>query len=165
MTDEKLEAVNLERIHSLDKTFALKVSAVLTDLERHGYRPRIQEGYRSPADQLEAYNTGHSKLKFGFHNITGQGGSPRACAVDILDDDRPLSASTRFNLMLASSAWAHELDTGTLWGLTARQRGVVLAAVAAKEFDKPVRLGWDEGHVQVLTALSARDYWRLLNSH
>lgn len=43
----------------------------ITEMENRGYRPRIQDGYRSLADQMIAFNTGHSKLKYGFHHVTG----------------------------------------------------------------------------------------------
>jgi hypothetical protein len=29
-------------------------------------RPRIQDARRSPADQLKAFESGHSKLRYGF---------------------------------------------------------------------------------------------------
>ena len=40
--------------------------------------------YRSPAEQLEAYNTGHSQLKFGNHNVTDATGKPAARAIDVV---------------------------------------------------------------------------------
>ena len=47
------------------------------ELEAEGWRPRIQDGWRSIAAQELAFNSGHSKLKFGFHNVTGLAWSGR----------------------------------------------------------------------------------------
>ena len=74
------------------------MASVIEALEGQNIRPRIQQAWRSPAEQLEAFNSGHSKLKFGYHNATGKNGEKEALAVDLLDDDAPLNPSVRYLL-------------------------------------------------------------------
>ena len=70
------------------------VQAVLQEMESAGYRPRIQEAWRSAEDQLKAYNAGTSKVKYGFHNVTARNGTKEALAADIIDDNRPFNTKT-----------------------------------------------------------------------
>src|SRR6266849_193113 len=119
MTESDRLKRNKERLKELFPTFAVRIGKVLVDLEAAGVRPRIQEAYRSPEDQLKAFNAGFSKLKFGFHNVTGAGGNRESLAVDLLDDDQPLNPSTGYLLRLATVAQKQRLETGILWGLPA----------------------------------------------
>jgi hypothetical protein len=96
------------------------VAAVIAELEDEGWRPRIQDAWRSIAAQEAAYTTGHSKLKFGFHNVTGADDRPEALAVDLLDDDAPLNPGKPYLLRLAGAAANAGLDSGIRWGLSAR---------------------------------------------
>jgi LysM repeat protein len=121
----------------------------LTTLEKQGFRPRIQDAWRSPEDQLKAFNAGFSKLKFGFHNVTGVGARKESLACDVLDDDHPEAPPTRFLLALALAARAQGLTTGVLWGLPNELVTGVEAALAAKNIDARVSVGWDPTHTQV----------------
>ena len=87
MTEEQRRQQNAERLTELYPTFRTRIASVIDSLESQGMRPRIQDAWRSPEDQLRAFNSGHSKLKFGFHNVTAQDGSKEALAV--LRDSRP----------------------------------------------------------------------------
>lgn len=149
MTEEQRHERNRAMLAQCWPVFARKIEAVIHDLEGHGLRPRIQCAWRSPADQLKAYQAGNSKLRFGFHNVTGAGGHPEALAVDILDDDQPLDPPTRYLLMLASSVQAHGLQSGIRWGLSTWRRRKIDEAIAAKQWDAPVAIGWDPCHVEV----------------
>ena len=101
MTEPKRKQRNADRLLELFPTFRLRLSKVIEELEEMGIRPRIQDAYRSPADQLKAFNTGHSKLRFGFHNVTGANGEKESLAVDLLDDDNPLQLSKAYLLKVA----------------------------------------------------------------
>jgi hypothetical protein len=68
--------------------FAPKIRTVLDALEAQQFRPRFQEAYRSPEDQLTAFNGGFSNVKFGHHNVAGANGVKEALACDVLDDDK-----------------------------------------------------------------------------
>ncbi|MBI1780588.1 MAG: hypothetical protein HYR66_04385, partial [Sphingobacteriales bacterium] len=105
MTEPQRQQRNADRLLELFPTFHQRIAKVIADLEAINVRPRIQDAYRSPADQLKAFNSGHSKLKFGFHNVTGANGQKESLAVDMLDDDSPLKTSTAYVLKLA---WAAE---------------------------------------------------------
>ncbi len=149
MTEPDREARNERKLKQLHPWLRPKIAAVLEDLEGHGYRPRIQDAWRSPADQRKAWESGHSKLLWGFHNATAQDGTPEALACDVLDDDVPFSPSQRYLMMLAASAQVHDLVTGIGWGLGARLRDGLEAAILRRDWSADVKIGWDPCHVQV----------------
>jgi hypothetical protein len=148
MNEERRKARNEQRLGELHPPFARRISQVIGDLEKAGYRPRIQEAYRSPEKQLEAYSSGHSKLKYGFHNVTADDGTPESLAVDLYDDDRPLNPTTAYLLQLSAAAWKRGLATGILWGLDGRQKQIVTAAIEARDWQRKVRVGWDPWHIE-----------------
>ncbi|HXQ32542.1 MAG TPA: hypothetical protein VN843_00835, partial [Anaerolineales bacterium] len=78
---------NQRKLQELYPGFRARIEAVLKEIERSGYRPRVQAAWRSPAEQLEAYRRGTSKVQYGFHNVTGAGGEKESLAADIWDDD------------------------------------------------------------------------------
>lgn len=147
MTDEALKKHNNSKLLELHPWLMFKVSAVLQDLSQHKFRPRIQCAWRSPSDQLDAYNNGYSKLKFGFHNVT-HNKRPCSLAADIVDDNNPYNESREFLLKLYSSAKAHGLETGILFGLSTTRRNNLNEAVSNKNWKFTGPIGWDPWHVQ-----------------
>ena len=139
---------NIDRIAELWPPFGKKIKAVIAALEADGLRPRIQDGWRSPADQLKDFNKGTSNLKFGFHNITGDNGKKESLAVDMLDDNNPLNIGTEFLLRLAAAAEAQGLTTGIRWKLPKNLRDGIDAALAEKDFKAKVKVGFDPTHVE-----------------
>lgn len=139
---------NTDRLATLFPTFARRVAGVIGQLESEGIRPRIQDAWRSPEDQRIAFDTGHSKLLFGFHNVTGADGRPEALAVDLLDDDAPLNASKEFILKLAAAAEVQGLVTGVRWGLPQKLRLAIDNAIAAADWKANVKVGWDPLHIE-----------------
>ncbi len=139
---------NIDRIAELWPPFGKKIKAMIAAMEADGLRPRIQEAYRSPADQLEAFNTHHSKLKFGFHNVTGANGKKESLAVDVLDDNSPTNIGTEYLLRLAAAAEAQGLITGIRWDVPKNLVDGIDAAIANKDWKAPVKVGWDPTHVQ-----------------
>ena len=117
-------------------------------MESRGYRPRIQDAYRSPADQLIAFNSGHSKLKFGFHNVTGANGAKESLAVDMLDDDFPLASRKEYLLNLSDAALKAGLHTGIKWGVPTAMQPAIDTAIAKKDWKADVKIGWDPTHVE-----------------
>ena len=148
MTEDDRKARNAEKLAQLYPTFAKRISKVVAALEAAGIRPRIQDAYRSPADQLIAFNKGNSKLKFGFHNVTGNGGNPESLAVDLLDDDSPLSMTTAYFLRVAVAAEKNGLVSGIRFGLSAGLRVGIDVAIAAKNYAAAVKVGWDPTHIE-----------------
>ncbi len=148
MTEAARQNRNTQRLEELFPAFRKRIKLVIADLENVQLRPRIQDAYRSPADQLAAFESGHSKLKFGFHNVTGADGTPESLAVDLLDDNNPLKPPTSYLLQLASAARNRGLETGILWGLPANLQQGVNAAIEAGDFQATVKVGWDPTHVQ-----------------
>jgi hypothetical protein len=135
-------------MNTLFPAFAVRVSRVIIELENENLRPRIQDAWRSPEDQLKAFNEGHSKLKYGFHNVTGLAGEKEALAVDLLDDESPLNPGTSYVLRLAAAAEKNGLTTGARWGLPIKLRQSIDKAILDKNWGAPVKIGWDPLHVE-----------------
>lgn len=137
-----------------------KVRAILNDLEAHGWQPIIDPGvHRTPAEQLEKFKAGYSKVKYSYHNVTGKDGTPESLAADIVDVRYAWNSPKSFWLMLAAAAESHGLDSGIYWGLTNAQRQVIHTAIAKRDFNNPkIPLGWDTAHVEVhgISLLAAR---------
>jgi hypothetical protein len=155
MDEAQRKQRNADKLLELYPTFRKRVSQVIADLEAMGVRPRIQDAYRSPADQLIAFNAGNSKLKFGFHNVTGPNGEKQSLAVDMLDDDSPLKIGTAYLLKLAWASEKNGVHTGIRWGVPAQLKPAIDAAIAAQNWDAPVKVGWDPTHVEPVGMLAA----------
>jgi hypothetical protein len=148
MEESARKARNTQRMTTLYPAFAARLAKAIQQLEAQGVRPRIQDAWRSPADQLAAFNAGNSKLKYGFHNVTAANGAPEALAVDLLDDNAPLNPGKPYMLKLAAAAAAAGLATGVRWGLPAAHRVAVDEAIAAQDWKAAVKVGWDPLHVE-----------------
>lgn len=162
MDEERRRKNNAEKLDELFPTFRDRIGVVVTELESHGFRPRIQEAWRSEEDQLKAFNANVSLLKFGFHNVTAANGTKEALAVDIVDDDLvngvPVEyTQTEFFLWLAAEAQKQGLVSGIRWGLL-KLEPESLAAAAIAGIDNAIangdwkaifeKLGWDPSHIQ-----------------
>lgn len=148
MNEELRMARNAQRLTELHPAFASLLRRVIRRLEADGKRPRIQDAWRSPAEQLAAFRSGHSKLKFGFHNVSGANGERCGLAVDLLDDNAPTSPGSEYLLRLARAARDQQLETGIRWGLPARLVAAVDAAISNGDWRARVKVGWDPTHVQ-----------------
>jgi hypothetical protein len=149
MNEKARKARNEQCLAELFPTFRARVARVILELENKNIRPRIQDGWRSPADQLKAFETGHSKLKFGFHNVTSAAGTPESLAVDMLDDDSPVAPGKPYLLQLAAASKNAGLVTGIRWGVPkGALTAAIDAAVAAGDWSANVKVGWDPTHIQ-----------------
>ena len=149
MIEQQRQKRNQERLLELYPAFHKRLTKVITELEAMDVRPRIQDAYRSPADQMIAYNSGHSQLKFGFHNVTGKNGQKESLAVDMLDDDNPMSLSISYLLKLAWASEKNGLKTGIRFGIKSQVLiDGINAAIAAKNWSANVKVGWDPSHVE-----------------
>ena len=148
MTEPQRKQRNTDRMQELFPAFRSRISQVISDLENMGVRPRIQDAYRSPEDQLKAFNEGHSKLKYGFHNVTGKHGEKESLAVDMLDDDHPTNMSASYLLKLASVSEKNGLATGIRWGLPQKLRNGIDVAISQQNWNANVKIGWDPSHVE-----------------
>lgn len=148
MKEEARKKRNETLLLELFPTFRVRVERVINILEAKGIRPRIQEAWRSQADQEEAFKSMHSLVRFGFHNITAPDGTREALAVDLVDDDAPLKTDTKYILQLAAAAQDAGVITGIRWGLPERLIGGIEAAIAAQNWEAEVKVGWDPKHVQ-----------------
>jgi hypothetical protein len=149
MHETDRENRNTTRLQEMYPAFRVRVEAVLKEMEALGYRPRIQDAWRSPSEQMQAFRLGYSQVQYGFHNVTGAKGEKEALAADILDDDRPLTASTEYKLHLAAAAEENGLITGIRWGLSDKYIEIIDEAIAAQNWQAPTHLGWDPMHVEV----------------
>jgi hypothetical protein len=156
MTDNDRHKRNRARLRELYPRFASRVSAVIKELESEGWRPCIQDAWRSAQAQHAAHAAGLSLLRFGFHNITDEHGRPAALAVDIIDDDCPLNPGKPFLLRLAAAAEHAGLNSGIRRGLSGRLSQAIDAAISNREWHSPVKIGWDPTHLEP-TGLSVRE--------
>lgn len=148
MLEPKRKDRNNQRYTELYPWFAQKIKLVIQDLEAMGLRPRIQDAWRSKEDQLKAYKEHHTKVKFGFHNVTGEKGEKESLAVDLLDDDSPLKPSVSYILKVTAVAEKHGLTTGARWGLPSKLAKALDIAIQNQDWDAPVKVGWDPVHIQ-----------------
>jgi len=139
---------NQQRLTECFPKFAARVDAVIKDLEAQGIRPRIQDAHRTIADQQKAFNNGFSKVRFGFHNVTGANGKPEALAVDLLDDDHPLNPPRKYIILLAEAAQARGLHPGSFFGLPRALRDGLSKAIQDHNFDPKIRIGFDPTHIE-----------------
>jgi len=140
---------NQQMLVEMYPTFQTRAQAVLKELEGYGLRPRIQEAWRSPQDQMDAYRSGHSQLMYGFHNVTAADGTKEALAADIIDDNNPTSLNLPFVLHLLAAAENNGLTTGVYWNLSVEKVAAIHAAIAAKDWNAKIYVGWDPLHVEV----------------
>jgi hypothetical protein len=148
MLEPKRKERNAQKLTELYPAFAARVARVIAGMEAAGWRPRIQDAWRSPEDQLIAFNAGHSKLKYGFHNVTGQGGKTEALAVDLIDDDNPLNSRKPYLLQLAAIAEREGVVTGIRWGVPDELLAGIDKAIADQNWNAKVKIGWDPTHIQ-----------------
>jgi LysM repeat protein len=149
---------NAQRLTECFGPSAEAMRRVLTRMEAQGFRPRIQHAWRSIPEQLELFQQGFTKTKFGFHNVTGANGAKESLACDVLDDDHPLGPPSRYSVALAIAARAEGMMTGILWDLPAAVAAGTEAAVTSGNIEAPVKIGFDPTHVQPvgLTTKDAR---------
>lgn len=147
---------NQQRLTECFPKFATRVAAVIKDLEAQGIRPRIQDAHRSIADQIDAFNHGFSKVRFGFHNVTSASGKPESLAVDLLDDDHPLNPPRKYIILLAEAAQAHGLHPGSFFGLPQTLRNGLSKAIQDHNFDPKIKIGFDPTHIEA-TGISITD--------
>jgi hypothetical protein len=138
---------NEQRIQELYPAFRDKIRRVLLALEQNGHRPRIQEAWRSLENQKKVYDSGHSKVLYGFHNVTGKNGRPESLAVDILDDRRPLTPNTNYLLQLAAAAEKEGLETGIRWGVAQEFIPMIDGAIHSGNWNADIKVGWDPTHI------------------
>lgn len=150
MTDDARTERNRAELQSCFPWFRTRLAKVLATLQAQGFRPRIQQAWRSPEDQLVAFATGHSKLKYGFHNTTASDGTPEALAADVLQDEFPLNPTREYLLALVRVARKHDLDTGIEWDLPLLIRSALNDAIRnGKPWEG--KIGWDSCHVECAT--------------
>jgi hypothetical protein len=148
MTEEARKQRNKQRLGECFPAFALRVEAVIKEMEDQGFRPRIQDAHRTIEAQKIAHDTGKSDVLFGFHNVTGASGKPEALAVDLLDDNRPLAPSRQYVIRLAATAQKHALNSGIFFRLTPKRRATLRQAIEDLNFSTAVEIGFDPTHIE-----------------
>lgn len=148
MTEDARKARNAEMLMELHPGFRSRVIRVIALVEARKYRPRIQCAWRSPEDQLKAFKSGNSKLRYGFHNFTGTEFKMQSLAVDMLDDDFPLNSRIEYLVELAHSSQEFGLNTGILWGLPVGLRNKVQDGINRGRAEGITKVGWDPTHVE-----------------
>lgn len=153
MNEDQRKKWNADRLAELYPLFRDKISAVVIELESQGLRPRIHEAWRSLEDQLKAFDSHHSQLKYGFHNVTAANGTKEALAVDMVDDDIENHVANHeraeFLLRLAAAAEKQGLVTGIRWGLPPELQAAIDNAIANEDWKAPLKhFSFDPAHVE-----------------
>lgn len=148
---------NANELKLLAPDVAASVRAVLQDLEAYGYRPRLQETFRTLEEQQKKFEKGLSHIKgVGPHtlveNVAGHY-VPASRATHVLDDDSPLDPSPAFLASLAIAANKHMLRSGVIFGLDGEHRTKVNSAINQGFFKILAILlqkerGWDPNHIE-----------------
>ena len=118
----------------------------MRDLEGHGWEPVIAEGLRSREQQRVKVKAGYSKTMRSKH-LAGPDGLARAA--DIVLKHLGWKAPEKFWRMLGSSAMAHGLAWGGLFGLPKSLRETLIREIKSKDFDGPAKRGWDPSHLEL----------------
>lgn len=137
-----------------DGNFRAKVQSILNDLDGKDEKPKIFETKRTLEQQKEKVKKGYSSTMSSFHLKRGADGGAKAA--DVADAKKGWGASKRFWLIIGSSALAHEVGWGGLFGLKKTQKQAVVNAIKelrdagwpASHDAYQVPIGWDPAHVQ-----------------
>lgn len=147
MKEPDRRARNVSRLAECHPAFAARLVRVVAELEAEGFRPRIQQAWRSVGDESQAYKDGRSHVVWSFHCATNPDGTPAALAADVLDDDHPITPTREYVLALAHAANLEDLSTGIAWDLPGNIKLRLSAAiVSGADWDGPI--GWDPCHVE-----------------
>src|SRR5262245_23711903 len=149
MNEAERKLYNQNKLQELYPYVRTRIEAVLKEMEQAGYRPRLQTAWRSPADQLDAYRRGTSKLQYGFHNVMAENGEKESLAADIWDDNLLDKVKVDYMLHLAAAAEANGLITGIRWDLKDEESVLIDIALQNENWNAKVRVGWDPLHVEV----------------
>jgi hypothetical protein len=161
MTRGERQARNYLLLQRITPGLRLKIQSILRDLEGHDDQPLIDTGvWRSPAEQMQKYRQGLTRVKWSFHNATSKDGQPDALAADITDSRYAWDSPLSFWLRLAASAQAHQMESGIYWGLNAAQRALISDAIRLRQWTPGnITRGWDPAHVQVKGISLLRARW------
>ena len=178
MTDKRLKARNTAMLREVYLRLRPPVRRILQGMMRSGWRPRIQQAWRSPAQQRQNLKKKTSKVAWSFHNATDRTGKPEALAVDVIDDKKLYRPPKLFWFHLARLAQKNGMETGIAWGVKGKAKreeiqkaidffivGIDFFIVDPKVFaklTKKIRIGWDPGHCQPagVKLSAARKGWR-----
>lgn len=164
MTDAARTQQNRDKIASeLNPEFGRRIALIIAELEGLGFRPRIQDAWRSPALQLAAFQSGHSKVRWGFHNATTLDGKPDSLAVDLLSEDYPVPGHQHdwpqtfrdYLFAVARAAQRQNLETGITWVVEPEQRAAIHACIDDPTKTYAGELGWDPTHIEPATITTA----------
>ncbi len=150
---------NKNRLTEIYSKYASNFADLINCLEKtYGYKPRMQDAWRSLELQRKYWSTGNSWLKVGAHNFTLPGERKAALAADILNDRDPDGKnSIEYWSVLAIEAQKRGLETGICWNLKqgpGTHRAAMETAVLSGSIFELARLvdidrGADPTHVQV----------------
>ena len=172
MTDERLKARNMAMLREVYLWLRPSVRKILHGMKRRGWRPRIQQAWRSPAQQRQNLKKKTSKVAWSFHNATDRTGKPEALAVDVIDDKKLYRPPKLFWFHLARLAQKNGMETGIAWGVKGKAKRleiqkaidffIIVDPKVFAKLTKNIRIGWDPGHCQPagVKLSAARKGWR-----
>jgi len=157
MTEDARRARNVERLGLCYPPFAGRIAALIARLEQEGFRPRIDQSWRTAAQHKAQLAAGTSKSLWSFHMATTPDGKPDALAVDILDDNYPVPEARQHDwpdtfrqylLWLAALSNQWGIETGIDWGLSTDERSALHSALSTDPLSYRGEIGWDPTHCE-----------------
>ncbi len=162
---------NRDELAKIHPAFRDRFEDVLASLEADGDRPRLQETFRSAAEQAKKLAEGKSLVKISAHMNTIQG-RPASMATHFLNDNAPLADDPHWYALVAVVGAKFHLQSGVVWAARADSplspgkphRIALEAAIAAQDVILTEKLlrqarGFDPVHLEVP---GWRRYWEAL---
>jgi hypothetical protein len=119
MLEFRRQARNKAELTKVHPVMRAAFQDLIRRMEAAGYRPRLQDTFRSVREQEKLWSQGRTQRRFtGAHTNTLLDGQPASLAVHLLDDDRPLDTQPEYFARLAIEAYNVGLQTGVTWGLS-----------------------------------------------
>lgn len=109
---------NRDQLSLMHPEARARMTRLLLEIEWRGYRPRLQETYRTQAQQLEKWGAGLSRIRTAGPHTCTVDGKPASLATHVLDDTDPIAAGAVWWARLAIVARQNGLQTGLCFGLT-----------------------------------------------
>lgn len=131
-----------DKTRDLEPHFRRKVERIVHDLAAYlgVLDAHVASGRRTVAEQKKLVSKGYSKTMRSKH-LSGR-------AADIVPRKQGWNAPKSYWLKLGYLAEREGLRWGGFYGLSRSQRAALRAAYKAKDWEAPVKVGWDPAHVE-----------------
>jgi hypothetical protein len=152
VTDDQRTERLKQLMRECHPVFRKRIINIYKEMEDDGWRPRVQDAWRSTAKTKELHKMGLTTVKWSFHNAMTPNGIPESLAIHIYDDDatNPADPSRKFLMRLAYFSKKYNCRTGIAFGLPRALQNKLNEAIrwGETEWLPPKKIGWDACHVE-----------------